>query len=342
MPVFSHQQPGGSGQVPEYTDTVFAGETVIIPVSVSDSGYCAGTSPPVPQIVYFTAISDHFGPPLNPNGCLVPPCATFNPSPTPGTPVSGTFGVSTVFSWQTGCSHLAESIKQNQHKKTYKFLFKATDSFCPVPLVAFLPVTIVVRDLPAVDPPGMLTLGVDSYGDVHLSWKSTSDTINSFKGYYIYSASNPSAPFSLIDSLMNISDSTYIHAGALAQHNVVCYYISVKSRCFGATERFSDTICGTSVNIPGTAERMQPFSVGLNIPNPAIGTTTIPVIVPEDGIIRLNISDLAGNILLSSFCHVKAGENRVEADVSGLAAGVYFYSVGFNGLRYTRKMIINI
>ena len=342
IPVFALPLQGGPGQNPGYSDTVFAGEFVSVYVGATDFEYCPGVSPPTAQNVYLTAISDHFGAPLNPGGCLVPPCAVLNPSPAPSNPVSGQFGVYTDFTWQTDCSHIVESISQNKTERAYSFLFKAWDSFCPAPGVNFAPVTIVVRDLPPVEPPDLITLDVLSNGDALISWKPPADTMNSFKSYQIWTAMSPLGPYTLLDTLAAITDSSYVHIGADLTHHVACYYISVKSGCFGTVERISDTICGTSINAEEAVDNGYSFYAGQNIPNPAQGLTTIPVVLPEAGTISLKISDLTGKTLLNQSFPLNAGENKVEADISRLHAGVYFYSVIYNGLRHTRKMVINL
>ena len=63
------------------------------------------------------------------------------------------------------------------------------------------------------------------------------------------------------------------------------------------------------------AERLD-WSLGQNIPNPATELTAIPFSLPQ------------------------AGENRIELDASGWAAGIYYYSMEYKGQRLTRKMNI--
>ncbi|MBO7625300.1 MAG: T9SS type A sorting domain-containing protein, partial [Bacteroidales bacterium] len=82
------------------------------------------------------------------------------------------------------------------------------------------------------------------------------------------------------------------------------------------------------------------WQLGQNIPNPASGQTLIPVTLPKEGALQLSLFSAEGRLLRRETVEAQPGENRLSMDVSGLAAGLYFYSVEYNGERQVRKMTV--
>nr|HMT30843.1 T9SS type A sorting domain-containing protein [Bacteroidia bacterium] len=80
------------------------------------------------QECIFSVAGSQFGTNFNSSttGCLQPPCATIDIA----VPDTFLFAQSFVFNWQTTTSHL-NTFGWNP-AKTYYFLFRATDNYCPV------------------------------------------------------------------------------------------------------------------------------------------------------------------------------------------------------------------
>lgn len=82
------------------------------------------------------------------------------------------------------------------------------------------------------------------------------------------------------------------------------------------------------------------FVVGQNIPNPAGSYTTIPIYTSQGGQATVRITDLAGKLTAVHRYNVTEGHNELSLITSGMAEGLYFYSVEFNGQTITRKMAV--
>ncbi len=226
--------PNSVGQYTLYTDTVYAGQHVAFSISATDFEYCPGASPPVPQTMRLYAVGAQFGAPINQAGCINPPCATLTPSPTWQAPLTGTFGVQTTFSWQTGCQHLATNVGCGSTSNTYNFLFKTMDNFCPAPGIRYATVTVVVLTKPTLPSPPIHCLEVLANGDVTLTWTEVTDSMNTFDSYHIWASTSPTGPFTVVDSIFNIATTSTTHFGAGANAQSIYYYLTVRSGCNGS------------------------------------------------------------------------------------------------------------
>ena len=83
------------------------------------------------------------------------------------------------------------------------------------------------------------------------------------------------------------------------------------------------------------------FVLNQNIPNPTNGTTRIEYTVPTSGKMRFDMFNVLGQSMLSQEKTVMAGTHTIELFVGDLPAGVYYYSVIFEGKRLVKKMLIN-
>ncbi|MFN8165305.1 MAG: T9SS type A sorting domain-containing protein [Bacteroidia bacterium] len=82
------------------------------------------------------------------------------------------------------------------------------------------------------------------------------------------------------------------------------------------------------------------FSVGQNQPNPSSSLTKIPVSVPKSGMAHVTISNLIGKVVVSNDYQVNKGANLIPVATTGLNAGIYLYTVSFNGSAETKRMIV--
>ena len=83
------------------------------------------------------------------------------------------------------------------------------------------------------------------------------------------------------------------------------------------------------------------FWLGQNMPNPAIGITSIAYHVPSSSEISFEIVNPFGQIIYSKKEKAEAGIHLFEIDIKGFSSGVYYYSAIFKGKRITKKMLIN-
>lgn len=74
-------------------------------------------------------------------------------------------------------------------------------------------------------------LSVETNGDVNISWEIATDDCSIFTAYEIYSSNSYSGSFSLLQSIPNISTSSFIHFGAGANTQKMYYYIKTISAC---------------------------------------------------------------------------------------------------------------
>jgi hypothetical protein len=77
-----------------------------------------------------------------------------------------------------------------------------------------------------------------------------------------------------------------------------------------------------------------------NVPNPAESKTRISFIAPRDGQAVIEIFSLTGQKLHSEPINAKYGENYIDVNTSSYAAGMYIYTLQFEGAVLSKKMII--
>jgi len=83
------------------------------------------------------------------------------------------------------------------------------------------------------------------------------------------------------------------------------------------------------------------FSLRQNFPNPFNPQTSIDFDIPRKSKVKLNVYDLSGRLVTSLIDYeLIPGQYRVSWDASGLASGVYFYSLITDEYVQTRKMIL--
>jgi hypothetical protein len=87
-------------------------------------------------------------------------------------------------------------------------------------------------------------------------------------------------------------------------------------------------------------ETEQSVYLGQNVPNPSITVTRIPYSVPEPGKVTMDISTTAGQIIYTTEQEAELGTNYIEVNTSSLAAGIYYYTIHFNGITLTKKMVV--
>ena len=239
-----------------YQTTVQAGTLVNFTLNGNDPGMLAdGTTP---QTLTINASGTQFGSGFTDatSGCLNPPCATLTAS----LPVSAPTNISTVFNWQTTCDHISYNTICNTVSNTYTFVFRVKDDFCPAPAENISTVSITVLATPVAGSPQPNCVTVLPGGDVTLTWTTPADPGSTFNGFFIYTSTAPGGPFTLLDSVLTFSQTTYTHTGANANTGSVYYYIQTRSGCFGQV--FTPALDTVS-------------SIYLNVTNPGNGTASL-------------------------------------------------------------------
>jgi len=104
----------------------------------------------------------------------------------------------------------------------------------------------------------------------------------------------------------------------------------------------NDKTCKTVAGTTGIDDsNSSALQLGQNMPNPASGNTVIPFKLPHGGAIKFEITNILGQIVYSIESDKNAGNHIIEIDADKLTEGVYFYTLSFNELRLTRKMIVS-
>jgi len=82
------------------------------------------------------------------------------------------------------------------------------------------------------------------------------------------------------------------------------------------------------------------FTLGQNIPNPAKDNTRIEYNLPSDGQVIFTVYSITGQNLHIEKRDAYSGKNDIEFNTTNLAAGIYYYSMEYNGERLVKKMTI--
>ncbi len=82
------------------------------------------------------------------------------------------------------------------------------------------------------------------------------------------------------------------------------------------------------------------ISVSQNLPNPATGITTIKISSKTVAPVKVEVSNLMGQIVHTIDAGIINGNISVNIDVSNLKAGVYFYTVIIANERVSKRMIV--
>ncbi len=82
------------------------------------------------------------------------------------------------------------------------------------------------------------------------------------------------------------------------------------------------------------------ISMSQNFPNPANNYTSITYSIPSDGEVIFTVFSINGQVLYNKSVKSEFGIQTIDINTSHLAAGIYFYSMEFNGQRITKRMSI--
>ena len=332
-----------------YDLTVSVGSTVNFGLSETDFQFLPDGSPQTSGIKYF---GEEFGDFISPSGgstpphlssttgCAYPPCATLMPAPGPGYPLEGQLGVQTQFQWVTDCDHLTDAYGNHIPSKTYYFLIKAYDDYCPVPGQKSEFIRITIKDIDPLGCPVIDSISYDYFSyDATLNWQPVSDPHSQFEAYYIYHSTSPNGPFSLIDSVTNANTSqAVIHLGPI---NKAYFYMKLRSstQCRDVISAPTPT---KSLLLTSMKEALKTdgFSLMPSRPNPASEKAAISFLMDRSSEVEYQLISPDGKLIESRKFKAKVGSNSFTIDVSALPNGVYYYSITAFGLKKSSRMVI--
>ena len=218
-----------NGDTAYYEASVFAGQQVRFRVVAQDPQLLPNF---LPQTVTFQAVGGQLGSPLSNSttGCDAPPCATVAPV-APQTSLSNPLNNEAQFNWQTSCNHVSSvGLSCGSPSTQYNFNLRMQDNFCPIPAYRLRAVVVNVFSTIAVPPDmssGCVTTGAN--GALTISWGFPADTGMNFDSYIIYHATSKSGPYTVLDTIVNYSQLSYLHNAAVTGANY--YFLRIRGGC---------------------------------------------------------------------------------------------------------------
>jgi len=212
-----------------YEVVVYAGQQVRFKVVAQDPQLLPNF---LPQTITFQAIGGQLGSPLSNSttGCDAPPCATVAPV-APQATLSNPLNNEVLFNWQTNCNHVSSTGTNCGSPSTqYNFNLRMQDNFCPIP--AYKLRTVVVNVVSTIAVPPDMTSGcvtTSSSGMSTISWGYPVDTGMNFDAYIIYHATSQSGPYTVLDTIVNYSQLSYVHNAVGSGSNY--YFLRSKGGC---------------------------------------------------------------------------------------------------------------
>jgi hypothetical protein len=108
-----------------------------------------------------------------------------------------------------------------------------------------------------------------------------------------------------------------------------------------AIEEYESNFASMTYSPPPATNPVDNYVLYQNYPNPFNPTTTIRYELPQDGIVTINIYNILGQkvkTLLNEF--KRADRYEVTFNGTGLASGVYFFTLRVNDFIQTKKMVL--
>lgn len=310
-----------------YVDSVYFGDTIIIPFSAIDTGLLNNSIDTQLVSISVNGLMMGLNDTSSMQGCPEPPCAYLNSQ----SPISGISCASGVFTWQTSINHLLFGDLQNP-AVDYYFVFKNSDDYCPASNHKMIPVKIVIMDH-VLPPPILDSFQVNPVnGHVTLFWTPVpNDTTNSFRKYYIYYKDGATAGWQLTDSIDNINTSTYTHTGVNGTNEYFWYHMKTLS---GHSYAFYSDPSNVLTNFYTGIEESNENEVLLQY-NPQSGD--IELSGACKGEIQLSIINQLGQTVYNK--SLKCNSYPVGIFSPG-NSGVYLYQMRINGKEIKGKILV--
>lgn len=191
-----------------YADTFYIGEQVHINIKAEDFDFITTSllQSVSLRLIADPAIDDAF----NPYGCKLSSCAYLdtNTSFWNGSEFKNMTTVMANFKWQLNCEVLDPCMNSLGYNEfyTYNFSVVAMDNICPMPLKKIASFSITVAD--SIGKEGeMRRIYID---DTLTQLKWVKHKGPNFFAYSLFKSNSINGPYSLLDSITNINDTTYI------------------------------------------------------------------------------------------------------------------------------------
>jgi hypothetical protein len=145
-----------------------------------------------------------------------------------------------------------------------------------------------------------------------------------------------------LPSIEGGSDVTYTFSRPYTVPTQTRYLLAVYITSEGDEYFDNDTAKDTrSTDYVGILDRAKvSFTMEQSIPNPAKESTLINYSIPQDGEIVFHVYSVSGQLLYTKKENVSFGDHQIELNLSDYAAGIYFYSMEYNGQRLVKRMSI--
>jgi hypothetical protein len=176
---------------------------------------------------------------------------------------------------------------------------------------------------------------ISSAGKIDLSW---SDNSNNEDGFTILRAEGSGDFIQLAQVKSNVTSYTDTNI-----QNGVLYHYKVKSYNALLASDFSNIADATGivVDVKELSGIPVQFKLEQNYPNPFNPTTMISFSLPQNSNVVLKIYNILGNEITELVRgEYPAGIYSVNFDASGLASGIYFYTIRTNDFAESRKMLL--
>ena len=233
-------------------------------------------------------------------GCIIPPCAVLqNP-----TPISVPASLQNKLTWPTTCAHAGFSNGCIQSQRTFQFILKVEDNFCPAHGVRYKNILVNVLG------PQIYSSGNDlavSYPGVTLQW-------------YLNGVPIPGA-----------TDTIYTPTVA----GIYSVMATTGSGCIMLSNSVNKTFTGIET-LKSKVSSIQVF------PNPSTGNATLNVLLNNipTGSNLIRVIDVNGKVVKQIPIVVFTTDEHLLIDLSDCAKGVYSINLSGEGKIYQAQLVL--
>jgi fibronectin type 3 domain-containing protein len=129
---------------------------------------------------------------------------------------------------------------QTQQKITTPFSFR---KYCKFILLTSMFFLFAESKAQNILPPTLTCVINDFVGsNITIEWQNVNNPCGAFVSYNVYAANSVNGPYTLIATITNQAQTTYIDSGALTTNQTWFYYMEAEFNCPGFTPLQSDTI----------------------------------------------------------------------------------------------------
>jgi hypothetical protein len=116
----------------------------------------------------------------------------------------------------------------------------------------------------------------------------------------------------------------------------ICGLTNMPNDVNSSNDQSCITVVGTSIDMA----KGNVFAVAQNQPNPVDGQTAIEFFIPKSGKVQLKIVNTLGEVIENQESGYQTGSHKIVLNTQSYQAGVYYYSLTFEGAVKTFKMIV--